>query len=261
MLQMAEFQKWGIMTDWRYSYFTMMPAYQTMVLRSFQKFVKKGLVFRGNRPIFWSVKLKRILAEDEMLKKSEIRDCLVMKLPIRNFGKKSKNIQELYPDAKLLVFCTDPWTVTGMKAVGLSENLLYVLAKHNSDYVILAEKRLGELQMRTGKPFKKLLTFNGDALDEIVVYHPMNQNLDIPVVINNETSSEFGTGINCVSPSHDLESLKIAYHYNLDKSGYVTEEGVFDDQLGPVYEGLSVFDEATNKLVAGMIKEEDKLFC
>jgi valyl-tRNA synthetase len=76
--------------------------------------------------------------------------------------------------------------------------------------------------MRTGKPFKKLLTFNGDALDEIEVYHPIN-NRDIPVIINNEVSSEFGTGINCVSPSHDLDSLKIAYHYGLDKSGYVTE--------------------------------------
>ena len=97
-----------------------------------------------------------------------------MKLPIQKFGKKSKSIQELYPDAKLLVFCTEPWKVTGMKAVALNENILYVLAKHDQDYVIVAEKRLGELQMRTGKPFKKLLSFNGDALNELEVYNPIN---------------------------------------------------------------------------------------
>ena len=200
-----------------------------------------------------------MLANDEMVKKSEIRDCLVMKLPLSKFGKKSKNIQELYPDAKLLVFCTEPWRVTGMKAVGINENVLYVLAKHNQDYVILAEKRLGELQMRTGKPFKKLLTFNGDALDEISVMHPINDS-EIPILINNEISSEFGTGADCISPAHDLDSLKIAYHYGLEKSGYVTEEGLFDDKLGPVYENLSVFSEDTNKLIAGMLREDDRLF-
>ena len=32
MAQMTEFSQWGIMTDWRYSYFTMQPEYQAMVL-------------------------------------------------------------------------------------------------------------------------------------------------------------------------------------------------------------------------------------
>jgi isoleucyl-tRNA synthetase len=52
---MSEMQQWGIMTDWRYSYFTRMPSYQTMVLRRFSEFIRKGMVFRGDRPLFWSV--------------------------------------------------------------------------------------------------------------------------------------------------------------------------------------------------------------
>jgi valyl-tRNA synthetase len=119
----------------------------------------------------------------------------------------------------------------------------------------LAEKRLGELQMRTGKPFKKLLSFNGDALDELEVYNPISNQM-IPVVINNEVSIEYGTGIDCVSPAHDLESLNVAYHYGLDKSGYVTESGILDDQLGSVYEGKSIFEDETNQLVSQMIKED-----
>jgi isoleucyl-tRNA synthetase len=53
---------------------------------------------------------------------------------------------------------------------------VYVLAKWNEDYVILSEKRLGEFQMRTGEKFKKLLTFNGDLLDEIRLEHPFYGN-------------------------------------------------------------------------------------
>ena len=61
--------------------------------------------------------------------KTEVIDCAIMKLPIISFGKKAKHIEEMYPDAKVLVFCTEPWRVTGMNAVGLNENVMYVLAK------------------------------------------------------------------------------------------------------------------------------------
>jgi isoleucyl-tRNA synthetase len=68
MLQMNEMQEWGIMADWRYSYFTMMPTYQAMVLRKFSEFIRKGMVFRGDQPVFWSVEKQRILGEEEMVR-------------------------------------------------------------------------------------------------------------------------------------------------------------------------------------------------
>lgn len=52
-----------------------------------------------------------------------------MKLPIKRFSKKTKHIQEMYPDAKVLVFCSEPWRATGMRAAGINENIIYVLAK------------------------------------------------------------------------------------------------------------------------------------
>lgn len=54
-------------------------------------------------------------------------------------------------------------------------------------------------------------------------------------MVNNEVNSDYGTGINCISPAHDLESLKVAYHYDLSKSGYVNEKGNFTEELGPIY--------------------------
>ena len=230
-----------------------------MVLRIFGQFLRKGIVFRGDRPIFWSVEGQRVLAEDEMIRSSEIIDCVIMKLPIKRFTKKTKNIQELYPDAKVLVFCSEPWKVTGIKAAGINENIIYVLTKWQNEYLIVAEKRLGELQMRTGHKFKKLLTIIGDSLDQVVLYNPINES-DVPILVNNEVTSDFGSGIDCISPAHDLESLKVAYHYGLPKEGYVDEHGKFDDQLGPVYEGLSVLEPKTNKFIADVLREENRLF-
>ena len=51
----------------------------------------------------------------------------------------------MYPDTKMLVFCNEPWRITGMNAVGINENIIYVLAKWQNEYLIVAEKRLGEL--------------------------------------------------------------------------------------------------------------------
>ena len=161
-----------------------------------------------------------MLGEDEMELTHEVRDSLVMKLPIKKFGKKSRKIQDLYPEAKVLVFCTEPWHVTGMNAACINENILYVLAKWRKEYVIVAEKRLAELEMRTGSKFKKLLTFNGDTIDELVLYHPFTER-DIPILIKNDVTSSRGTGVECIAPAHDLESLKVAYHYGLSKEGYV----------------------------------------
>jgi isoleucyl-tRNA synthetase len=169
MLQMNELQQWGIMTDWRYSYFTLMPSYQAMVIRKFGQFMQKGMVTRSDRPVFWSVESQKVLAEDEMVRSTEIIDCVIMKLPITRFGKKAQHVQELYPDAKALVFCSEPWRVVGMNAAAINENVVYVLTKWQDEYLIVAEKRLGELQMRTGQKFKKLVTLSGDSLDELVL--------------------------------------------------------------------------------------------
>lgn len=53
--QMNDHKKWGIMTDWRHSYYTMMPEYQAMVLNKFSQLVNKGMIDRSDRPVFWSV--------------------------------------------------------------------------------------------------------------------------------------------------------------------------------------------------------------
>ena len=66
MVQMSELQQWGIMTDWRYSYFTLQPSYQAMVLRSFADLIEQGLIQWGDRPVLWSRGSKRVLAEEDI---------------------------------------------------------------------------------------------------------------------------------------------------------------------------------------------------
>ena len=65
MRQMKDLSRWGILTDFRYSCFTMMPSYEANVLDRFADLMDRGLIQSGSRPVFWSVKQQRILGEND----------------------------------------------------------------------------------------------------------------------------------------------------------------------------------------------------
>ena len=53
--------------------------------------------------------------------------------------------------------------------------------------------------------------------------HPLYPGKDVPVLINNEVTSNFGTGVQSICPAHDVASLNVAHHYGLPREGYVNE--------------------------------------
>ena len=44
----------------------------------------------------------------------------------------------------------------------------------------------------------------------MILDHPLIPQKQIPIVIYNETSENFGSGITAIAPGHDLDSLRIA---------------------------------------------------
>ena len=64
-MQMKDLTTWGILTDWRYSYLTMAPAYEANVVDRFADMLDKGMIKTGGRPVFWSVEQQRILSEHD----------------------------------------------------------------------------------------------------------------------------------------------------------------------------------------------------
>jgi isoleucyl-tRNA synthetase len=110
---MEDLSRWAILTDFRYSYFTSMPAYEANVLDRFADLFDMQMIERGSRPVFWSIKQQRILSEDDFVQQIATKDCLVSKLKITKFGSKAERIKRNYPEAKLLVFSEDAWQLCG----------------------------------------------------------------------------------------------------------------------------------------------------
>jgi isoleucyl-tRNA synthetase len=79
----------------------------------------------------------------------------------------------------VLLFADEAWKIAGAKAAMFNSKVTYVLGKLNSDYVILAEKRIGEFIARVGsgkaENFKTLLVLTGDSLSDLVIENPVNE--------------------------------------------------------------------------------------
>ena len=96
----------------------------------------------------------------------------------------------------------------------------------------------------------------------MVLEHPLPEIKDeIPVLIDNSVTSDYGTGVNALIPGHDINSLQIAGHYGIPFEGCVDKDGKFTRSTGQFYEGLDVNDPKTNDYVAEMLNQEGGLFC
>src|SRR5476651_1667178 len=61
--QKAQFQRIGVLGDWKNEYKTKDPSFEADVLRTFATMVERGMVYRSKKPVYWSIPFETALAE------------------------------------------------------------------------------------------------------------------------------------------------------------------------------------------------------
>ena len=122
------------------------------------------------------------------------------------------------------------------KAVLINDKKAYALVKHNNEYLIIAEKRIGEFIARLGggraNSFKTLVIMSGEALADTVVENPLDRTSALPVLACEDMKLTHGTGISTVSPAHNINDLRLSYVHNLPRDGIVdAKNGKFTHPL------------------------------
>ena len=122
-VQREEFKRLGIIGDWDHPYATMDYFAEAAIARELMKFAANGTLYRGSKPVMWSVVEKTALAEAEVEYDAYKSDTVWVAFPIVR-----TDVEELATrNVRVVIWTTTPWTLPGNRAIAYSKKLKYTL--------------------------------------------------------------------------------------------------------------------------------------
>ena len=230
-LQMADFQRLGVLGDWQRPYRTMDPANEAGEIRAFKRVIERGFVYRGLKPVYWCFDCGSSLAEFEIEydnKKSQAIDvafrCAEPDKLAAAFG-----LGALAKDAFAVIWTTTAWTIPANQALNLNPALDYALVDTPRGLLLLAASLVDKCLQRYGLDGTVLAIAPGEKLGGLQFRHPLAQvhagyDRLSPVYLADFATAEDGTGIVHSSPAYGLDDFNSCVAHGLKT----------DDILNPV---------------------------
>jgi isoleucyl-tRNA synthetase len=244
-VQRAEFVRLGLVGDWAHPYTTMSFSAEAQIARELMKFAANGTLYRGSKPVMWSVVEKTALAEAEVEYEDYVSDQIWVKFPVaavakmvpspashgqRSWSEPQASIQGavrslINQGVAVLIWTTTPWTIPGNRAVSFSLQIGYGLyevtdAPMNNwakvgDKFILAEKlALDVLRQARVTAFKPLGSVSAGVIEAIVCNHPLkgfagDYDFQVPLLAGQHVTDDAGTGFVHTAPGHGREDFDV----------------------------------------------------
>src|SRR4051794_9132972 len=105
-VQRAEFKRLGVEGDWPHPYSTMDYASEAQIARELMKFAQNGTLYRGSKPVMWSVVEKTALAEAEVEYEDYVSDQVWVKFPVRMSAADTSETSRKLASAAILIWTT-----------------------------------------------------------------------------------------------------------------------------------------------------------
>ncbi len=271
-VQRAEFKRLGVEGDWEHPYSTMDFFAEAAIARELMKFAANGTLYRGSKPVMWSVVEKTALAEAEVEYEDYVSDQVWVKFPVR-FAKGGRfaALRQGYSDTSILIWTTTPWTIPGNRAISFSSKVAYGLYRvtdappdnwaKRGDLLIVADKLAAEVfkQARVAA-FEKVRAVPAADLAALACAHPLQGHAGgydfvVPLLDADHVADDAGTGFVHTAPGHGREDFDVwtANARELETHGIntaipytVDENGAFTD-AAPGFTGKRVITDAGEK--------------
>ncbi len=225
-IQKEEFKRLGVFADWENPYLTMDFSYEATIVREFGKFVQKGLVYKGLKPVHWCTSCKTALAEAEVEHNEHTSPSIYVKFPVQSGIPQSVgvlNSEKLF----MVIWTTTPWTLPANLAICLHPEFIYVAVAHGDDTYIVAEDRLSMLVSEwEWKDYKILGSCKGADWENAVCRHPFIDR-ESKVILGEHVTLEQGTGCVHTAPGHGQDDYIVGLKYGLEPYNPVDDGGVF----------------------------------
>jgi isoleucyl-tRNA synthetase len=254
-VQRDEFERLGVVGDWAHPYTTMDYFAEAQIARELMKFAANGTLYRGSKPVMWSVVEKTALAEAEVEYEDYTSDTVWVKFPVaRSVAETSKENREV-ASASVAIWTTTPWTIPGNRAISYSPKIEYGLyevvdapsdnwAKQGDRFVLADKLAIDVFRQARVTAFKKLKPVSSEQLAQLVCEHPLgrfNKGYDfkVPLLAGDHVTEDTGTGFVHTAPGHGREDFDVwtanarelaargintAIPYTVDADGRFTEQ-------------------------------------
>ncbi len=224
-LQREDFKRLGILGEWENPYRTMDYKYQADIVRVFGKFVEKGSVYKGMRPVHWCISCQTALAEAEVEYDDHTSYSVYVKFPFPEAPKLDPALDG--KNVSIVIWTTTPWTLPANLGIGFNPGFEYSAVEVGDEVFIVAGGLLEQVAAKVGwENYKVIGTYRGEKFDRLIARHPFVDR-DSLSMLGDHVTLDAGTGAVHTAPGHGYEDYVIGKQYGLDIYNPVDSRGFF----------------------------------
>lgn len=253
--QKTQFKRLGVLGDWDNPYLTLKNEFVAAQIEVFGEMAKKGLIYKGLKPVYWCPHCETALAEAEIEYAEDTTNSIYVKFAVNDDKGLFEGLQNVY----FVIWTTTTWTLPGNVAICLNPDFEYSLVKFsNGEIYVLATELIDSVVKAAGieGDYEIVKRFKGAELELITCKHPFIDR-DSLVIVGDHVTLDAGTGCVHTAPGHGAEDYIVCKNYpQLEILVPVDEKGYLNELAG---EFKGVFYEKSNPMIIEKLKETGNL--
>ncbi|KAI9703422.1 MAG: isoleucine-tRNA ligase [Bogoriella megaspora] len=245
--QKQGFREWAVMGDWENAYKTMDKEFELKQLRVFKGMVEKGLIYRQNKPVYWSPSSRTALAEAELeYDENHTSAAAFVKFPIVELPPSLAHLKEMASRFYAVIWTTTPWTLPANRAIAVHNDMEYSVIsipdeKDSSKSIMLlvGKDRLDTIMSHlpaTPTPNIVVDSIPGSELVAKAQYLNVLQGSKAqpqPVLHAPFVTSSSGSGLVHMAPGHGMEDYDVCSQHGIVAFAPVDDQGCFTQDAMP----------------------------
>jgi isoleucyl-tRNA synthetase len=252
--QRDEFRRLGVEGDWAHPYATMTFDAEAQIVREIGKFLTNGGLYRGQKPVLWSVVEKTALADAEVEYYDHTSNTIWVRFPVLRAGVGALE------GAAVVIWTTTPWTIPGNRAIAYAADADYVVVEvgrvaegslaRTGDTIVVAKDLLAQVAKDSGiDDFSVRHRLKGSEMAGTVTAHPLRgrgYEFDVPLLPADFVTMDQGTGFVHVAPGHGADDFVLGTEHGIEVPATVDEEGIYYQHV-PLFAGRRVINQQGKK--------------
>jgi isoleucyl-tRNA synthetase len=243
-IQREDFKRLGVTGLWADPYLTMRPSYQAAIVRALGRFIERGMVYKGRKPVHWCIHCRTALAEAEVEYDKHSSPSIYVEFALDPASREdlARRVPELAGrDAAVAIWTTTPWTIPANLAIAFHPQVVYGAYDVHGTAVFVAEKLAPAVAAAAKRTLAEpIARVTGDRLEGLRFRHPLYARAS-PAVLAEYVTLDQGTGAVHTAPGHGADDYRTGLKYGLEVYAPVGPDGRFTDEVG-LFAGEQVFE-------------------